>query len=538
MAGVRVQVPPRQAMLEHGVEDDEQLAHAGREGHLLRLTSGHEPPVEDLDNRIEPAGYQRRHVQCGSDPTASSPDGASAMQRAAVSVEGRRTDQGGDLPPVQGAQFGQVREKGEGELLPHAGHRAQKAAAPKRRPAPTATVPPRPRPPSRSAFFSTMPSDSVSTSERVSLRQENRGRTRPLFSSRQSQCGVTAVVTASRVLRPPPRLPGPERSGRLPRLVSRPHLPERPGPVSASARSAPARPAGPVSALARTAPARPAGPVSASARTAPARPAGPVSASRTAPARPAGPVSASARTAPARPAGPVSASARTAPARPAGPVSASARTAPARPAGPVSASARTDCRRGRRDRCRRRPGRTAAAGRRDRCRRRPGRTAAGRRLVVRRRAVPRPFAGEQGRDVARVVPDVDGNATVERGVRIALRVVALQRHRLVLPDRTGQRQDDPAARHRHRVHVHAPAGLLVGGQRVDAEGSRERHRVRVEELVVDQRHRRPLHPQALQPGLRRVAGEVAHSAPECRRPRGWGWPCPGSGSRRAGRSSA
>ena len=35
-------------MPEHGVEDHQQLAHAGCEGHLLRLARGQEPLVEVL----------------------------------------------------------------------------------------------------------------------------------------------------------------------------------------------------------------------------------------------------------------------------------------------------------------------------------------------------------------------------------------------------------------------------------------------------------------------------------------------------------
>ena len=43
---LRSQVAPGRAMLDHGVEDDEQLAHAGCEGQLLRLTSGQQALVE------------------------------------------------------------------------------------------------------------------------------------------------------------------------------------------------------------------------------------------------------------------------------------------------------------------------------------------------------------------------------------------------------------------------------------------------------------------------------------------------------------
>ena len=45
---------PGRTPLEHGVEYDEQLTHAGGEGYLLRLTSGQQTLVEVPDDGIEP----------------------------------------------------------------------------------------------------------------------------------------------------------------------------------------------------------------------------------------------------------------------------------------------------------------------------------------------------------------------------------------------------------------------------------------------------------------------------------------------------
>ena len=116
---------PGRALLEHGIEYDEQFAHTGDEGHLLGLTSGQQPLVEVPDDGIESAGGQRSHVQDGSDPGVSIPDGAFATHGAAVPVEGSHSHQGGDLAPVQGAKLRQMGQKGEGELLSHAGNGAQ-----------------------------------------------------------------------------------------------------------------------------------------------------------------------------------------------------------------------------------------------------------------------------------------------------------------------------------------------------------------------------------------------------------------------------
>ena len=71
-------VSPWRAVLEHGVERDEQLAHTSDESDLLRLTSGQQPLVEVPDHRIEAAGHQCSHVEGGAYPGTSTPYGAFA----------------------------------------------------------------------------------------------------------------------------------------------------------------------------------------------------------------------------------------------------------------------------------------------------------------------------------------------------------------------------------------------------------------------------------------------------------------------------
>ena len=119
------QAAPRGATIEQGVEDNEQLAHTGCEGQLLRLTSRQQTLVEVPDDGVVAASYQRSHVQGSTDPGAPSPDRPFAPQCAAVPVEGSHAHQGGDLPAVQGAQLRQVGQKGEGDLLSNAGDGAQ-----------------------------------------------------------------------------------------------------------------------------------------------------------------------------------------------------------------------------------------------------------------------------------------------------------------------------------------------------------------------------------------------------------------------------
>ena len=79
-------------MFEHGVEHNQQFAHARDQRHLFRLTSCQQPLVEVPDSRVVAAGYQRSHVEDGPHPGASAPDGAFAPQGAAVAVVGSHAD--------------------------------------------------------------------------------------------------------------------------------------------------------------------------------------------------------------------------------------------------------------------------------------------------------------------------------------------------------------------------------------------------------------------------------------------------------------
>ena len=112
-------------MLEHGVEDHKQLTHTGCEGHLLRIASGQQPPVEVTDDGVPATGHQRSHVQGGTNPGAPAPDSSFAPQGAAVPIQRSHSHQSGDLPVVQCAQLGQVSQEGEGDLLSNPGNGTQ-----------------------------------------------------------------------------------------------------------------------------------------------------------------------------------------------------------------------------------------------------------------------------------------------------------------------------------------------------------------------------------------------------------------------------
>src|SRR5215213_10993020 len=78
--GKVVRRPPRGAVFEDGVEDREQLAHAGHQGHLLRFAGRQKTLVEFLHYRVAARGDQGAHVQRRSDVGSPSPHATMAAQ--------------------------------------------------------------------------------------------------------------------------------------------------------------------------------------------------------------------------------------------------------------------------------------------------------------------------------------------------------------------------------------------------------------------------------------------------------------------------
>ena len=97
---------------EDGVEDDDEPAHAGHEGLLAGFAGGPELGVVSGDDRIGAAGDQSPHVGRRAHGGVAAGDSAAAAQRAAVAIDRRDPDQGGDLAAVEMAEFGQLGDQG------------------------------------------------------------------------------------------------------------------------------------------------------------------------------------------------------------------------------------------------------------------------------------------------------------------------------------------------------------------------------------------------------------------------------------------
>ena len=68
-------IAPRGAVFEHGVEYDQQFAHARDERHLLRLAGCQQLLVEVADIHLAADGYHAMSVEAASARTVSCPRG-------------------------------------------------------------------------------------------------------------------------------------------------------------------------------------------------------------------------------------------------------------------------------------------------------------------------------------------------------------------------------------------------------------------------------------------------------------------------------
>ena len=105
---------PRSLVPDGGVEDDEELSHAGGERELLRLAGGEEAAIEASDHEIEARGDQSGHVKAGAKGSAPAPDRALAAQGTAVAIEGSNADESRDLLAAEASQFRPITASSKG----------------------------------------------------------------------------------------------------------------------------------------------------------------------------------------------------------------------------------------------------------------------------------------------------------------------------------------------------------------------------------------------------------------------------------------
>ena len=84
---------PRLFVSDHGIEDGQELSHAGDEGDLFPFASGQEFLVMGFDGEVVPGRHERGHVEGVSDGGSSAANAACPARLAAVVVERRESHQ-------------------------------------------------------------------------------------------------------------------------------------------------------------------------------------------------------------------------------------------------------------------------------------------------------------------------------------------------------------------------------------------------------------------------------------------------------------
>jgi transposase len=105
---------PGLLMFHHGVQDDQELAHASSQSHFPRLARPTKTVVKGLDDGVIPAGSQSSHIEGSPDPGPSAPDHPLASEAAAVSIKRGHAHQHGNLVAAQSAQFRKISQQGDG----------------------------------------------------------------------------------------------------------------------------------------------------------------------------------------------------------------------------------------------------------------------------------------------------------------------------------------------------------------------------------------------------------------------------------------
>src|SRR5713226_1243005 len=120
---------PVSFVVKHGIENNEELTHAGGKCGLGMLAVGAQPQIESSDGGIAANSRHGCHIQHPADLGAATPDTTAAAHISTVAVKWCETSQCGDLLAIEHSQFRQLREQSTREHLADAGHRTQQLVA-------------------------------------------------------------------------------------------------------------------------------------------------------------------------------------------------------------------------------------------------------------------------------------------------------------------------------------------------------------------------------------------------------------------------
>ena len=82
-------VIPGDVVLNHRIQDGQELAHAGDESNLLRFPGGKQPLIEPSDHGVVACADESGHKESSPHRRTAAPHPPLSAHRAAVTVEGR-----------------------------------------------------------------------------------------------------------------------------------------------------------------------------------------------------------------------------------------------------------------------------------------------------------------------------------------------------------------------------------------------------------------------------------------------------------------
>ena len=98
-------------VLDHGIEHRHELAHTGRQRHLLGFACGAQALVKRFEHRMIADGHEGTHIQGRPDMGTPTPGRAGPPQGATVPIAGSDANEGRDALAASGAQRWQVKEQ-------------------------------------------------------------------------------------------------------------------------------------------------------------------------------------------------------------------------------------------------------------------------------------------------------------------------------------------------------------------------------------------------------------------------------------------
>jgi hypothetical protein len=102
---------PRLLVLDHGIENRQELAHTGRQRDLRYFAGRAQALIKPFEDVVIPDRDQRTHVQGRPDMGATTPGRAGPPQGVTVPIEGSVADEGRDALAASGAQLWKVEDQ-------------------------------------------------------------------------------------------------------------------------------------------------------------------------------------------------------------------------------------------------------------------------------------------------------------------------------------------------------------------------------------------------------------------------------------------